>query len=149
MSFVNPVFAPFLLFVLAIFLTLTTLRAQLAWLLACSYLFYAWWNPRFLILLLVSSAVDYAIGLGIPRARSAAARKGLLIVSLTVNLGLLATFKYLGFLVDAMVQGLEFFSLTWQAPENRSRPPTRDLVLHFPNLELHHRRLPPTDRAVP
>lgn len=117
MSFVDPVFAPFLLFVLAIFFTLNTLRSQLAWLLACSYLFYAWWSPRFLILLLLSSAVDYAVGLGFPRARSPAARKGLLLVSLTVNLGLLATFKYMGFFVDATAQGLEFFGWTWQAPE--------------------------------
>ncbi len=117
MSFVDPVFAPFLLLVLAVFFTLKTLRAQLAWLLACSYLFYAWWNPRFLILLLLSSAVDYAVGLGIPRARSPAGRKGLLLVSLTVNLGLLATFKYTGFFVDTLAQGLEFFGLKWQVPE--------------------------------
>ncbi|MGB5999222.1 MAG: MBOAT family protein, partial [Thermoanaerobaculia bacterium] len=122
MSFVEPVFALFLLVVLAVFLALPSLRLQLSWLLAASYLFYAWWDPRFLVLLLTSSAVDFLVGLAIPRARSAAGKKGLLVLSLAVNLGLLGTFKYAGFFTESLARAVERLGLTWDVP-------TVDLIL--------------------
>ena len=122
MSFVEPVFALFLLVVLAVFLALPSLRLQLSWLLAASYLFYAWWDPRFLVLLLTSSAVDYIVGLAIPRARSVAGKKGLLFLSLAVNLGLLGTFKYAGFFTESLARAVARLGLTWDVP-------TVDLIL--------------------
>jgi D-alanyl-lipoteichoic acid acyltransferase DltB (MBOAT superfamily) len=122
MSFVEPAFALFLLVVLAVFLALPSLRLQLSWLLAASYLFYAWWDPRFLVLLLTSSAVDFVVGLAIPRARSTGVKKGLLVLSLAVNLGLLGTFKYAGFLTESLARAVERLGLTWDVP-------TIDLIL--------------------
>ena len=68
------------------------------WLLAASYGFYMYWNPILIILLLVSTGIDYFCSLGIEKYR---ANKGLarmfLLISLCMNLGLLFTFKYADF----------------------------------------------------
>ena len=63
-------------------------------LLAASLVFYGWWNPAYLILLLASIAGNYAVGLALMRMRS----KGLLALAVAFNLGLIAYFKYAGFL---------------------------------------------------
>lgn len=65
-----------------------------------SYLFYAAWNPPFVVLLWISTLVDWKIGGWLYRAESGRAKKLLLAASLAVNLGLLAYFKYAGFLID-------------------------------------------------
>jgi alginate O-acetyltransferase complex protein AlgI len=71
-------------------------------LLLASYLFYAWWSPYYLILIILSSTLDYFVGGMLHRSRGQARRKLLLIVSLVGNLGLLATFKYFNFFVDSI-----------------------------------------------
>ena len=78
-----------------------SIRAQNLGLLAGSYLFYGWWDWRFLGLILISSGTDYAVGLGLSTSRSPSARRVLLATSLGVNLGLLGVFKYLGFFVES------------------------------------------------
>ena len=68
-------------------------------LLAASYAFYAGWDLRFVSLLILSTLLDFFIA----RAMRGAGRERkhrLLWASITVNLGILATFKYLGFFVD-------------------------------------------------
>jgi alginate O-acetyltransferase complex protein AlgI len=59
-----------------------------------SLVFYGWWNPLFLLLIGASALTDYFIGLAMHRRAQPAERRGLLMLSLTVNLGLLAVFKY-------------------------------------------------------
>ena len=68
-----------------------------------SYLFYGWWRPDFVILMLISTVVDYTCGEYITKAHEAG-RKGKqwLIVSLVVNLGLLGYFKYVNFGIDSL-----------------------------------------------
>ncbi len=61
-----------------------------------SVVFYGWWMPRFLPLLLFSAAVDYGIGLRLEATSAPGRRKLLLATSCVVNLGLLAVFKYSG-----------------------------------------------------
>ena len=68
-------------------------------LLVLSLGFYAWWDVRFVGLLVVSSVVDYLVGARLARTSGAGARRALLGVSLTVNLGLLGVFKYTPFVV--------------------------------------------------
>ena len=67
------------------------LRAQNLVVLALSYLFYGWWDWRFLGLIVLSSAIDFTVGLGM-NGTSDRRRKLLLGVSLGVNLGLLGFF---------------------------------------------------------
>lgn len=74
-------------------------RQQNVLLLVASYLFYGWWDWRFLFLIFLSSCVDYIIGLRIEKANS---KKALLFVSLAVNLGLLGVFKYFNFFSDSL-----------------------------------------------
>ena len=64
-------------------------------LLAASYYFYMCWKAEFIVLVLLSTAVDYFCGLGM--ARFPKKKKVFLIVSLTINLGLLFFFKYFNF----------------------------------------------------
>lgn len=78
-------------------------------LLAASYLFYGWWDWRFLFLIVFSSLVDFIIGLKIYNATSKRVRRNYLIVSLLTNLGLLAYFKYTNFFIDSFVNSFRFF----------------------------------------
>ena len=84
--------------VLAWTLTARTVRARNLGLLAASYYFYAWWDWRFLGLILLSTAVDFLVGRAMASAVGTARRR-LLLVSLVTNLGLLGFFKYAGFFV--------------------------------------------------
>ncbi len=70
-------------------------RVALAWLVAASLFFYAWWNPPFLALLVGSVLGNYAVGLVLARSPT----KGVLAVGVVGNLGLLGYFKYAGFLL--------------------------------------------------
>jgi alginate O-acetyltransferase complex protein AlgI len=69
-------------------------------LLLASYLFYAAWNPPFVALIWISTAVDWLAARAIARTRSSAGRRGWLAFSLTTNLGLLGFFKYGDFLME-------------------------------------------------
>ena len=77
-------------------------RARWLWLLAASYFFYGSWRVEYLGLILISTAVDYGVGLGLHRTQGTGARRSLLVLSLVVNLGLLFTFKYFNFFVSSI-----------------------------------------------
>jgi D-alanyl-lipoteichoic acid acyltransferase DltB (MBOAT superfamily) len=72
-------------------------------LLIASYLFYAVWNPPFIILLWISTIIDYVVGKKLYAEENKYKRKVLLIISLVANLGMLGFFKYGGFLLDNFV----------------------------------------------
>lgn len=75
---------------------------------AASYLFYAWWDWRFLFLIVFSSAVDFFIGRGLFKTEIHGRRKLLLWLSLVVNLSLLGFFKYFNFFIDSFVETFRF-----------------------------------------
>tara|TARA_R100000935_G_scaffold36196_1_gene56927 strand:+ start:24122 stop:25585 length:1464 start_codon:yes stop_codon:yes gene_type:complete len=77
-------------------------------LLLSSYVFYAWWDWRFLFLIIFSSVVDFVVGGQIERAKTKSAKRTLLIVSLVTNLGLLAYFKYANFFIDSFINSFNF-----------------------------------------
>src|SRR5438045_2284666 len=70
-------------------------------LLGASYIFYMWWDPRFIVLILTSTVVDYYLGILLETA-SGRRKKFLLIVSLVVNLGILGFFKYYDFFAGSL-----------------------------------------------
>ena len=80
-------------------------------LLVASYVFYAAWNPPFVILLMVAAVVDFSLARWIGRTESLAGRRLLLCVSLLVNLGLLAYFKYGTFVLTNLGWLAEWFGL--------------------------------------
>jgi alginate O-acetyltransferase complex protein AlgI len=101
MIFSEPRFLYFFAIVFVVSFSLRANRWRKLWLLACSYVFYANWDARFLSLLLISTGVDFVIGLRLERASAPRARKLLLAASLGINLGILGLFKYLGFFIDS------------------------------------------------
>ncbi|MDJ0852489.1 MAG: MBOAT family O-acyltransferase [Myxococcota bacterium] len=97
-------------------------RGQNRWLLAASYFFYGAWDWRFLGLILLSTVIDYGIGLGLQKSRDPRRRKLLVTISVVANLTLLGVFKYAGFFTESLADlvGLFGFELS---------PFTRTVVL--------------------
>ena len=83
-------------------------------LLVASYLFYAAWNPPFVILIWISTLVDWYVVKGLRGAHSRAARRALLLTSLGCNLGLLGFFKYGGFVLENFVLLASAFGIDYQ-----------------------------------
>src|SRR5947199_10295737 len=66
-----------------------------------SYVFYMWWDPRFIVLILTSTVVDYFLGIWL-EVTSGPRKRLLLAISLVVNLGLLGFFKYYDFFAGSL-----------------------------------------------
>jgi D-alanyl-lipoteichoic acid acyltransferase DltB (MBOAT superfamily) len=94
-----------------------------ACILAASYVFYAAWDWRFLGLIWISTAVDYACAIAIANAgrgpETQRRRKALVTTSLVVNLGLLGFFKYFGFFVESAVELLGALGFAAHVPTLR------------------------------
>jgi D-alanyl-lipoteichoic acid acyltransferase DltB (MBOAT superfamily) len=75
-------------------------------LLLASYYFYGSWSLQFLLLLMLSTFVDYALGQAIYNSTDARRRKQLIGVSVAVNLGILGFFKYFNFFIDSAIMML-------------------------------------------
>lgn len=97
MVFNSYTFIVFFGLVLLLYYGLRSWTARKGLLLVASYVFYAAWNPPFVILLWISTVVDWFAARGIHACRR---RRFWLVVSLTANLGLLAYFKYGTFFVE-------------------------------------------------
>lgn len=76
-------------------------RQQNALLLVASYVFYGWWDVRFLVLLAISTIVDYHCAWQMGQTENEKVRKRLLLVSICTNLGILGFFKYFNFFVES------------------------------------------------
>lgn len=76
-------------------------QARLLLILAGSYLFYGWWDYRFLSLLIISTGIDYLVGLRLDKTDAAFKRRMLLLISLIANLGMLGIFKYYNFFAES------------------------------------------------
>ncbi len=100
-------FLGFFLLVFAVHWLLPWNRARKLWLLAASYSFYAAWDWRFLSLIVASTLIDYSVGRGLELTDDRTRRRGLLVVSLVGNLGILGFFKYYNFFA---VSAAEFTS---------------------------------------
>ncbi len=98
-SFEFLIFLP-TVFVLYWFVFNNNLKLQNILLLVVSYVFYGWWDWRFLSLIVFSSLIDYNIGLLLDKATEKRKRKLLLMASVLVNLGFLGYFKYYNFFIE-------------------------------------------------
>ena len=98
-------FVIFLLIVFSLywFLQKKPLNYQNFFLVLASYVFYGWWDWRFLVLIFLSSLVDFLIALELKKQKQAREKKILLSISLIFNLGLLAIFKYFNFFIENFV----------------------------------------------
>lgn len=104
------IFLP-IVFCLYWFITDKNLKLQNLLVVASSFLFYGWWDWRFLLLLVFSAGIDFFAGIYIGKSLNLAHRKMLLILSVFTNLGILALFKYFNFFTDNLVAGLSLIGL--------------------------------------
>ncbi|MBK9733794.1 MAG: MBOAT family protein [Saprospiraceae bacterium] len=103
-------FALFLPIVFAIYWALgKQYKIQNFFIVISSYVFYGWWDPRFLFLLVFSTLVDFFVGLALSKNFSPNGRKILLFISIITNLGLLCVFKYLNFFIDTFADAFRLF----------------------------------------
>ncbi|WP_349663562.1 MBOAT family protein [Cellulophaga lytica] len=104
-------FAIFLpvVFFLYWFVVNKNLQLQNFLLLVASYVFYGWWDWRFLSLIAFSTLVDYSLGVLLGKEEKESKRKVYLWTSIIVNLGFLGFFKYYNFFVESFVDAFTFF----------------------------------------
>lgn len=114
-SFNFAVFLP-IVFILYWFVTSKSLKWQNLLLLVSSYFFYAFWDWRFLFLLIFSTLLDYYTGLKMFQNSDPRKRKFWFWLSILINLGFLGIFKYYNFFAEsfaAFIQNLGFTVHPW------------------------------------
>jgi D-alanyl-lipoteichoic acid acyltransferase DltB (MBOAT superfamily) len=110
----------------------TTCARAIFLIVAASYLFYGWWDYRFLGLILFSSVLDYFVGLGIARQTDARRRKLWLTLSIVANLGILGFFKYFDFFATSLADLFQKLGIPFHTSTLRIILPGWDFVLHVP-----------------
>ena len=98
-----------IVFILYWFVFKNKLKSQNIVLLISSYVFYSFWDWRFLSLILISTLADYFIGKALSKTNAQNHRKQLLYSSILLNLGLLCFFKYYNFFIDSFTTAFSFF----------------------------------------
>lgn len=116
MVFNSYTFLIFFCLVLGIYYFLDSWSGRKLFLLLASYIFYAAWNPPFVILLWVSTLADWYLSKSIYSSSHAHLKRFFLVGSLLINLGLLAFFKYGNFLLENFRTLLHFLHITYSPP---------------------------------
>lgn len=91
------------------------LKAQNLLVLVASYVFYGWWDWRFLGLIAFSTAIDFLVGIQLDKSENSSTRKILLGISLLVNIGLLGFFKYYNFFLDNFISAFTILGMPIKA----------------------------------
>jgi alginate O-acetyltransferase complex protein AlgI len=124
------------------------LKLQNFLIVAASYLFYGWWDWRFLSLILFSTMVDYLVGLRLAKNENETKRKALLWTSILVNLGFLGFFKYYNFFLDNFITAFSFFGTAIKANSLNIILPVGISFYTFQTLsysiDVYKRKLKPT-----
>lgn len=151
MVFSSVTFLIFLTVVLLVYFRLDH-RRQNYFLLVASYVFYGWWDVRFLLLIFISSSVDYFCGLRIAAAGPSKQRQYYVWLSLVVNLGFICVFKYFNFFADSFEQFLGLFGMQADMPTLRIILPVGISFYTFQSLsytlDVYRNQLQPT-RSFP
>lgn len=103
-------FAVFLPIVFALywFVANENIKRQNLLVVVASYVFYGWWDWRFLLLILFSSLIDFTVGAKLRKEEKSLNRKLLLWASVLINLGFLGFFKYYNFFLDNFLTAFSF-----------------------------------------
>jgi alginate O-acetyltransferase complex protein AlgI len=140
----------FLPTVLVVYLMLARfgLCAQNIWMLTASYVFYGWWDWRFLALLFASSLNDYLVGVGLSAVKQASRRRALLFASLAVNLGTLGFFKYFNFFASSLIDACAGLGIQLHPPTLRVILPVGISFYTFQamtyTISVYRRQIEPT-----
>lgn len=146
----------FLLFLLVVYssylLLLRRLKAQNILLLVASYVFYGYWDWRFLSLLVISTCIDFIAGNQIARTENPARRKLFLVVSMSSNLLLLGFFKYFNFFAENAVHVLRLAGLPADPVTLRIVLPVGISFYTFQSMtyaiDIYRRQMPPARRFL-
>jgi len=145
------VFLP-IVFVLYWFITNNNLKLQNLLLVTVSYIFYGWWDWRFLSLILFSTIIDYLIGQRLNIETNQDKRKLLLSASIIVNLGFLGFFKYYNFFLDNFINAFSFFGFSINSNSLNIILPVGISFYTFQTLsytiDVYKRNLKPTDDFI-
>ena len=137
-----------IVFILYWFATNSNLKLQNFLIVAASYLFYGWWDWRFLSLILFSTVVDYTVGLKLRNEENQFKRKILLWTSILVNIGFLGFFKYYNFFLDNFITAFSFFGQEIQGNSLNIILPVGISFYTFQTLsysiDIYKRKLEPT-----
>ena len=141
------IFLP-IVFVLYWFVINRNLKLQNLLLVAASYFFYAWWDWRFLSLILFSTIVDYFVGHKLGKEENQTKRKVLLLTSILVNLGFLGFFKYYNFFLDNFITAFTFLGTDIKANSLNIILPVGISFYTFQTMsytiDVYRRKLEPT-----
>ncbi len=151
MIFTTPEFVLFFLLFFWIYGNLQG-RPRKIFLLLASYTFYGSWNARFLLLIIASTLVDFYVGGALAKEEDQGRRKRLLLLSLWVNLGALAFFKYYNFFVESAMTGLGALGLEISAPTLEILLPVGISFYTFQTMsytiDIYRRKMEPTDSLL-
>ncbi|WP_127844775.1 MBOAT family O-acyltransferase [Psychroflexus aestuariivivens] len=141
------IFLP-IVFLLYWFVVNKNLKLQNLLILIASYVFYAWWDWRFLSLIIFSTLVDYVVGLKLKSENHALNRKILLWISIIVNLGFLGFFKYYNFFLENFRNAFSIFGFEINANSLNIILPVGISFYTFQTLsytiDIYKRKLEPT-----
>lgn len=147
-------FALFLptIFILYWFVTKKNLKLQNLLLLVASFVFYGWWDWKFLTLIAFSTLVDFVICIKLSDEEKQHKRKMLLWLSILVNLGFLGFFKYFNFFLDNFVSAFSFFGVPMQSRSLNIILPVGISFYTFQTMsytiDVYKRKLEPTRSIV-
>ena len=151
MLFDTPIYFLFLLIAVLVYWRLQW-RQQNQFLLAASYLFYGWWDWRFLTLILISTLVDYQCARVIARSNNPTQRKLLLALSVGLNLCFLGFFKYYDFFASSLVDALGGLGISASLPLLKWILPPGISFYTFQELayivDVYNRKLEPAESLV-
>ena len=118
-----------------------------------SYVFYGWWDYRFLGLIFISTTVDFFLAKKIYKTINLRMRKVLLGLSLTVNIGLLGFFKYFNFFIDSWINLLS--SIGYELKSVKTLSIILPIGISFYTfqtlsytLDVYHKRFKPTTNFI-
>ena len=114
MTFDSLTFVVFLAAIFGGYWSVRSWTARKIFLLAASYLFYAAWNPFFVLLIIATTGFDWLASHWMDRAQHPSYRKAILASSIAINLGALGFFKYAQFFSDNAVDLLHVFGINFE-----------------------------------
>ena len=147
-------FAIFLpvLFAVYWFVVYRSTKLQNLLIVVASYVFYGWWDWRFLSLILFSTIVDFLIGKNLRNEQNQTKRKALLWTSIIVNLGFLGFFKYYNFFLDNFIAAFSLFGQKIQGDSLAIILPVGISFYTFQTLsytiDVYRRKLEPTNDII-
>jgi alginate O-acetyltransferase complex protein AlgI len=141
------IFLP-IVFLLYWFITNKNLKFQNLLIVIASYVFYGWWDWRFLSLILFSTIIDYLVGRNLAKENDKTKRKVLLWTSILVNIGFLGFFKYYNFFLENFISAFSFFGTEIKANTLNIILPVGISFYTFQTLsytiDVYKRKLEPT-----